>query len=122
MKTTKEQRDEWRKLARLATPGAWYAEETQAGPRRWSNARVRRVNDDEFIVEGRQGRPRFVDAELIAASRTAIPALLDDVDALTERMAKLEHALMRIASYDFDEPHAARIARDALALKPEAAR
>jgi len=59
-----------------------------------------------------------------------VDALITERDALTERVARLEQALVRIASYDdgpdvtgsFDEPCAARIARDALALTPESAR
>lgn len=100
MKTTKEQRDEWRELAEFPANKS----SSDSGVRYSIGALLDLLND--------------------------VDALIAERSALTERVAKLEHALMRIASYDegpdvtsrFDEPCAARIARDALVPTPEAAR
>lgn len=82
---------EWRELTNAATPGAWVADESKAGPRRFNNARVRR-HDGVFILEGRLGRPQFVDAQFIAAAREAVPALLDEVERLRAELARLAPA------------------------------
>lgn len=91
----------------------------------------------EWRDEWRRWIESFSDITHFQMHRSGLTNVLNDVDALVaerdalaERVARLEQALMRIASYDegpdvtgsFDEPCAARIARDALVPIPEAAR
>lgn len=88
--TTREERDELRKLSDEAYPGPW-AHWPEAG---W----IEVTADNHATVIAGQVRPRlgfegeiYVDndeptAAFIATARTAVPALLDDVDRLTERL------------------------------------
>ena len=109
MKTTKEQRDEWRKLANEATEGPW--ESTIEG----ESGRV--VADDPnypsfwliSICDTSQSPKEYENAIFIAESRTAVPALLDDIDELIaehdalvlakQRIAELEMAMRKMIDY-----------------------
>lgn len=86
--TTPEKRAELRRLADAATPGPWEAESYDTDGWRgviWGDT-------------GAEGAPRLgadmplADAKFCAAARTAVPALLDEVERL--------EAALRIAEYD----------------------
>jgi hypothetical protein len=89
---TPEQRAEIRARAEAATPGPWLA----------SHRCVDRTPDDDescglgLEIDGppeaylRGQFARSADAQFIAAARTDIPALLDTIEALEQRVAELE--------------------------------
>lgn len=89
--TTQEQRAAWRELEQAATPGEWVVETIPN----------RIVSTDEKVAQnGWEEIGTYnadADAAFIAAARAAVPALLDDVDALTAKQAEMEAALLRLS-------------------------
>lgn len=92
MSITPEQRAAWRELANAATPGPWRIE-----------CEVFSSHVEIWAGKNRVGSTRYLhvpsslpDALLITAARTAVPALLDEVDRLTrerdEARARAESA------------------------------
>jgi hypothetical protein len=85
--STAEQRQEWARLAEAATPGEWVASfgvtwDVVVGKLKKVITRTSGINNNTRA-----------DAAFIAASRTAVPALLADVDRLTGDNAALSEAL-----------------------------
>ena len=78
-------RDELRKLAEAATPGPWVQNGRNGIPTPIGScvALTRRHDDDE----------RRADAEFIAAARTALPTLLDQLDAAEARIKAVQDVL-----------------------------
>lgn len=111
MTATPEQRAEWRKIADEATEGPWRVEDTpyegmglHAGP------------DESFV------HPTDADLKLLGESRTAVPALLDEVDRITrerdEALARIETAL-RAQIRGIGTPWNSVVKNMAMALKGE---
>ena len=100
--STEQERQEWRELAAAATPGEWfYRSQCIYGGIVLACVIPIRDNAD-------------ADAAFIAAARTAVPALLADVDALTialydDAATKLGDAMLEAARL--------RAERDALAAE-----
>jgi hypothetical protein len=89
--TTPEQRAVWAALAAVATPGEWTA----------TSSTVHRdaIPADSFVGHVAIcgfGEQADADAAFIAAARTAVPALLADVDALTQERDALAAELERV--------------------------
>lgn len=88
--STERQRQEWRALEQAATPGEWFVEYRDASfydGEQFINAVVTTGTDD---IAGTGAEEQcHADAAFIAAARTAVPALLADVDALTAKVARL---------------------------------
>lgn len=83
---TREERERLRRLAEAATPGPWVVRNWHD----WSSvihegaswrAVAGRIGED--LAEPKDGQ-RSLDAAFIAAARSAVPALLDEVDRLRE--------------------------------------
>lgn len=84
---TPDQYAEWRRLADEATDGPWEAYSLPAvPPGQWQMVGVGQV-DNEM---GHRIEAMFDDdAAFIAAARSAVPALLDEVERLTDRVDEL---------------------------------
>lgn len=87
---TPDQLAEWRRLADEATEGPWEAYSLPAvPPGQWQMVGVGQV-DNEM---GHRIEAMFDDdAAFIAAARTAVPVLLDEVERLREALATQEEA------------------------------
>lgn len=81
--STKEQRDSWQRLSDAATAGPWKAERPIPGFLRFVVADVLGWGIYPATNEPTHGVPAGDDADFIAAAREAVPALLQDVAALT---------------------------------------
>lgn len=113
MNVTPEQRAEWRALADNATPGPWYrtddAPESEAyiyiaytGPdstaplSEWEVSTPATPAAEAWVDgHGRLGGPpaaESLDASFISAARTAVPALLDALDAAERERDKAQRA------------------------------
>ena len=82
--------DRWEALATAATEGPWERAEGAGGPPAgYAVAYVRQVGvDDSYVVLG--GSPTLdVDCEFIAASRSAVPALIAALREARETIARL---------------------------------
>ena len=83
---------EWRELTNAATPGKWTVKHEYDGedgitykwPQRIMAEGTPVVSFDDYVEEA--------DAAFIAASREAIPALLDEVERLRAELARLAPA------------------------------
>lgn len=91
MTNLKQRLKELREISEKATPGEWYVAEVLGGPMQdnrqfiRSKEKTERSDIDHGIAEAfGGGGPRPKDATFIAASRTALPSLLDVVEALVE--------------------------------------
>jgi hypothetical protein len=90
--STAEQRQEWARLAEAATPGEWRATnevETRGNPFAFY---LFVAADDIFhtMCGGQyESHSATANALFIAASRAAVPALLADVDRLTQFAARI---------------------------------
>jgi len=93
---------EMRKRANAASPGPWLAEPDTLAGRVWVQRRNRNwlglAKDLEpiFSVRGEPPeayRQREQDALFVAAARTDVPRLLDEIDRLTAQREKLRAAL-----------------------------
>lgn len=102
MKTTPEQRAEWARLAEKATPGEWLAErcttsevevgaETTAGHLSVAWVHLGHAPSANDIAGGTR------DAAFIAAARTAVPALLADLEAAERREEGLRRKVLTLA-------------------------
>ena len=89
MRTTKEDRERWARLAEEATPGPWTLE---GGPPLGWNVAAAHVT--VRICEGTDSES---DARLIAASRDAVPALLADLAAAESERDAAREALRQVA-------------------------
>lgn len=116
---TAEERAELRRLAEAATPGPWKVEEYEE----WDDSGRRLCwyvdmpgNEDSTVL-------LEMDAAFIAAARTAVPALLDEVDQLRaeatqQRVDVLFH--VKLAERHPDHPWLhTRAAQDLAALQAE---
>lgn len=77
--------DEWAALAEAATPGPWHVDPVRAAvwtasPDTYLAATVAEMNDDPYF----RGVKPDEDAAFIAASRTALPALVQALRAVLE--------------------------------------
>ena len=104
--STKEQREEWEALADAATPEPWCIWSKESGDgKNWSVCRHVgdiKSKDHLCIAETFQGRN---DAKFIAAARTSVPALLDDVKKL-ENLRALDRAEAGMFRRERDEARA----------------
>jgi hypothetical protein len=84
---TPDRRAQWKQLAERALPGPW-----TAGP---ENGELAGDPDDPWVVFGLSfwvsisSNDTKADAEFIAAARTAVPELLDALEAAEAEIAKL---------------------------------
>lgn len=83
--TTQEQRQQWRALAQAATPGEWCVEQHSGILHDGTPSTCAVLTSDEYdMASFGDDEQAMFDAAFIAAARTAVPALLADVDALTQ--------------------------------------
>lgn len=101
---TPEQRAEWRALADKATPGPW---DTYMVPGTRSEEAYVAVEASETEVRIARYEGGHFDGAFIAAARTAVPALLADVERLTaERDALAARiAAVRAVAYLYSSEH-----------------
>jgi hypothetical protein len=87
-RTTKARRDELRRIADAATPGPWTAEHMREND---YAAQVVAGSDGPIAdLEHAYDEQDMTDATFIAEARTAVPALLDEVDRLEAALRKIE--------------------------------
>ena len=88
--TTPEQRQQWRELCEKATPGPWKHDNHAWSP--WVHREHKDIRDvvQEYVFKcGSRD-----DAAFITAARSALPALLDENDALRAENERLKAALV----------------------------
>lgn len=85
-----EKLDELRELEKAASPGPWRPDVYEAS----GYTPTFDLNNRRYPGEFYQAKK---DSELIAGARNALPALLDEVELLREREAKMKEALKFVA-------------------------
>lgn len=89
MTSTQQQRQEWRELEAAATPGEWEIKSHGSAGLAITTGKYERVFTVARIFE-------WDNAAFIAAARAAVPALLADVDALTQERDALAAEVSRL--------------------------
>lgn len=84
---TPEQLAQWRAVCEAATPGPWVVGITWDYVYRWP---VLRLKEMAGYSENALSEEAAHDAEFVMAARTALPALLDEVERLTVEVERLE--------------------------------
>lgn len=87
---TQEELNEWKRLAGEATPGPWYLYDGYINRLR---AYCVRIGTSDFTVLSAAGRiadleAAQIDFEFIAASREMVPALIAEVERLTQQVTQ----------------------------------
>ena len=115
--TVQPTRDQLRALADAATPGPWRIGEAFTEPASWVAHLADNGWDDRTTVTSQDATARddqeVRDAEFIAAARTAIPQLLDQLDAAEQRIRDLAQEVRDERGAARDQMEQVRI-RDAL--------
>lgn len=88
-------RDELRQLADKATPGPWFSDQVSMGTWDVSRNFAPGRRHVESIVEALH---EIDDAEFIAASREAVPALLNLIDQLNDRAKQAEAVVQSLTT------------------------
>lgn len=100
--STPEQRAHWRRLEQAATPGEWTVEVEEYGNSgSITIPAIERLLHHTEWADPEDFQRDTDNAEFIASARTAVPALLEDVERLEAKyaqlLAELREALLEIA-------------------------
>lgn len=99
---TTEQIQKLRELEKAASPGPWKSEYPWCSDEnQWAGIgpiHTQPDDEDELDPDSEAGKQASADMELIAESRNALPALLNEIERIREREAKLKGALEFYAS------------------------
>jgi hypothetical protein len=93
MTLTTEKIKAWRELASRATPGPWTANRRQC-----ETGYVEGKDLNGGIIECSRGSDSKPNAEFIAAARTAVPELCDEVERLQSGYLRFEKACRELVS------------------------
>lgn len=99
--TTRERRDEWKRLAEAATEGPWDLDMNK----RWGSWKVTAPPSDGHPDYSRKIADSLLteaDAEFIAAAREAVPALIAEVESLSVERDDLR-AKLKLVGATLDE-------------------